>query len=119
MQKESRRNQNRRLSSLMSPPSCQGGDPANLQPDYRQVAVKLEAENVGLIKNYQPRSKHGKENQNRSVPERERRILARVFHTWLNDTKNTVKFDEVRVQGEAPSSAAFTSSNGLSEMPPT
>ena len=57
---------------MMSPPSCQGGDPANLQPDYRQVAVKLEAENVGLIKNYQPRSKHGKENQNRSVPERER-----------------------------------------------
>ena len=70
-------------------------------------------------KNHPPRSKHGQENQNRSVPERDRHILAWVFHTWLKDTKNTVKFDEVQVQGEAPSSAAFTSSNGLSEMPPT
>ncbi len=28
--------------------------------------------------------------------------LARVFHTWLKDTKNTVKFEEVQVHGEAP-----------------
>jgi len=73
----------------MSPPSCQGGDPANLQPDYRQGVEKLEPENVGLIKNYQPRSKHGKENQT-------------VQFQKEKDTKNTVKFEEVQVQGEAP-----------------